>query len=121
MDKFLSRRLTISGAQVKLHEKNVHLKPKYTSNRDTTRNNAFGYLLLKQGLQLSFQMCFPQKALRRIMLQEWNFTKNKICHRCFDNNLQKVFPTKVLENSNGLLIVILMVHLRLKLQIELVH
>ena len=27
------------------------------------------------------------------MLKAWNFTKNEICYRCFDNNLQKLFRT----------------------------
>ena len=48
--------------------------------------------------------------------------KNKIFHRCFDNNLQKLFRTKILKNSNKkiLLIVVLMVRLRLKLQMDIV-
>ena len=55
----------------------------------------------------------PSKGVQKNMLKAWNFSKNKICHRCFDNNLQKLFRTKILKNSNGkiLLIVALMVGL----------
>ena len=62
------------------------------------------------------------KGVQKNMLKAWNFTKKKICHRCFDNILQKPFETKPLKNSNGqiLLIVILMVGLWLKLQMEIV-
>ena len=44
------------------------------------------------------------------MLKAWNFTKNKLQHRCFDNNLQKIFRTNIFENATGqrLLIVVLM-------------
>ena len=31
------------------------------------------------------------KATQKNMLKAWNFTKNKINHKCFDNNLQKLF------------------------------
>ena len=99
---------------------------------NTTRNIAFYSLLPKQDLQLSFEMCFhqyikkdapqtmifilqthPSKGVQKNMLKEWNFTKNKICYRCFHNNLQKLFRTKILKNSNGhiLLKVVLMVGL----------
>ena len=56
------------------------------------------------------------------MLKAWNFTKNKIYHECFDNNLQKLFWTKILKDSNGqkILIVALMVDLWLKPQMELI-
>ena len=42
-----------------------------------------------------------------------DFTKNKLCHRCFDNNLQKNFEANILEDGTGqiLLIVALMVDL----------
>ena len=51
------------------------------------------------------------------MLKLWDFTKNKLCHRYFDNNLQKIFRTSILENGTGqiLLIVVLMVGLWLNL------
>ena len=50
-----------------------------------------------------------------------DFTKNKLCHRCLDNNLQKIFSTNILEDGTGqiLLIAVLMAHLRLKLQMEI--
>ena len=56
------------------------------------------------------------------MLKAWYFTKNKLCHRCIDNNLQKILRTNILENGTGqiLLIVVLMVDLWLKLQMEIV-
>ena len=44
---------------------------------------------------------FFSKGAQKSMLKARNFTKNKICHRCFDNNLQKLFQTKSLKNSNG--------------------
>ena len=31
------------------------------------------------------------KAVQKNMLNTWNFAKNKIYHKCFDNNLQKHF------------------------------
>lgn len=30
-----------------------------------------------------------------------NLTKNKLLHRYFDNNLQKIFPADILENTAG--------------------
>ena len=36
----------------------------------------------------------PSKGVQKIMLKAWNFTKNNICHRSFDNNLEKNFPSK---------------------------
>ena len=55
----------------------------------------------------------PFKGIQKNMLKAWNFTKNKICHRIFDNSLQKLFPTKILKKSNGqmLLVAVLMVGL----------
>ena len=51
------------------------------------------------------------KGVQKNLLKAWDFTKFTICHICFDNKLQKVFRTKILKNSNGLilLIVVLMV------------
>ena len=51
-----------------------------------------------------------------------DFTKNKLCHKYFDKNLQKSFQTHILENGTGqiLLIVVLMVGLWLKLELEIV-
>ena len=62
------------------------------------------------------------KAAQKNMLKAWNFTKNKIYHKCFDNNLKKLFGTKILKNSNEqiILIVALMVRLWPKLQMEIV-
>ena len=94
--------------------------------------------LPKYHLQLSFFMCFHQKffhwdlcslnvvltstGVQKNMLKAWDFTKNKLCHRHFDNHLQKTFRTIILEIRTGqvLLIVILMVGLWLKLQMGVV-
>ena len=59
---------------------------------------------------------------QKTMVKAWDFTKNNLCHTNFDNNLQKIFPTNILENGTGqiLLIVPLMVGLWLKLQMEIV-
>ena len=32
----------------------------------------------------------PFKRVQKNMVKAWNFTENKICHRCFENNLQKL-------------------------------
>ena len=56
------------------------------------------------------------KGVQKAMLIAWNFIKNKICHRFFDNNLQKLFRTKILKNSNEL-IVVSMVYLWLEMEI----
>ena len=55
----------------------------------------------------------PSKCVLKIILKAWNCTNNKICHRCFHNNLQKLFRTKVFKNHDGqiLLIVVLVVSL----------
>ena len=57
------------------------------------------------------------------MLKAWHFIKNKLCHRLIDNNWQKIFRTNIFENGTGqiVLIVILMVDLWLKLQMETVE
>ena len=62
------------------------------------------------------------KGVQKNMLKTWDFAKNKLCHRCFDNNLQKTFQTNILEDGTRqtLLIVVLMVDLWLKLQMEIV-
>ena len=62
----------------------------------------------------------PSKGVEKNMLKRWDFIKNKPCHRHFDRNLQKIFRTNILDNGTGqiFLIVVLMVVLWLKLQIE---
>ena len=59
------------------------------------------------------------KGVQTAMLIAWNFIKNKICHRFFDNNLQKLFRTKILKNINEqiLLTVVSMVDLWLEMEI----
>ena len=56
------------------------------------------------------------------MLKASDFTKNEFCYRNFDNNLQKTFRINILEIGAGqiLLIVVLMIDLWLKLQMEMV-
>ena len=58
---------------------------------------------------------------QKIKLKAWNFTQNKLCHRHFDNNLLKIFQTNIFENGTGqiILIFVLMVGLRLRLQMEI--
>ena len=34
---------------------------------------------------------YPSKDAQKNMVQAWKFTKNKMCHICFENNLQKLF------------------------------
>ena len=41
----------------------------------------------------------PCKGVQKNMLKAYNFTKNKICHRCFDNNFHKRFQTKIHKDS----------------------
>ena len=64
----------------------------------------------------------PSKGVQQNMLKAWDFTKNRLCHRYFDNNLQKIFGAIVLQTDTGQirLIVVLTVGLWLKLQIEIV-
>ena len=33
----------------------------------------------------------PSKGFQKNMVKAWDFTKNNLCHRYFDNNLQKIF------------------------------
>ena len=40
------------------------------------------------------------KVAQKNLLKAWNFTKNKIYPKCFDNNLQKRFWTKILIDNN---------------------
>ena len=53
----------------------------------------------------------PSKVVQKDILNAHKFNKNEICHRCFDNNLKKIFRTNILENASGqiLLVAILMV------------
>ena len=56
------------------------------------------------------------------MCKAWDFIKNKLYHRYFDNNLQKIFQTNIVENGSEqiILIVVLMVDLWLKHKMEIV-
>ena len=62
------------------------------------------------------------KGIHKNMLKAWYFTKNKLCYRCIDNNLQKFFHANILENGIGQIrfMFILMVDLWLKLQMKIV-
>ena len=42
-----------------------------------------------------------QICLKLNVLKTWNFTRNKMYHKCFGNNLQKHLRTKILKDSNG--------------------
>ena len=80
-------------------------------------------LFLKQDASqriISILQTHSFKGVQKNMLKVWHFTKNKICRRCFDNILQKLFRTKIFKNSNGqiLLIVVLLFGLWLNLQME---
>ena len=55
------------------------------------------------------------------MLKVRDFTKNKLCCRHFDNILQKIFRTNILGIGRILLIVVLMISLWLKVQMEMVN
>ena len=56
------------------------------------------------------------RGVPKNMLKVWDFTKNKLYHRYFDNYLQKMFRTNILKNGKGQIssIVVLMVGLWLK-------
>ena len=40
----------------------------------------------------------PFIGVQKKMLKAWNFTRYKICHRCFDDNFQKNFRTNFLQS-----------------------
>ena len=79
-------------------------------------------MLIKE--QFAKYKCIRLKVFRRIRLGKHGVllkvTKNKLYHRYFDNKLQKIFRTNILENDTRqiLLVVALMVNLYLKLQME---
>ena len=58
----------------------------------------------------------PSEGVQKNMLKAWNFTKNRLRHRYFGNNLYKIYRTNILENTAGyiLLTVVLTVGLCLK-------
>ena len=56
-----------SIGHAKTKTKKCRSKPKYTSDRDTTKNVVFCYLLLKWHVQLPFLICFHQK------FPQWGF------------------------------------------------
>lgn len=51
----------------------------------------------------------PSEGIKTSTPKAWNFTKQKLRHRCLDDNLQKIFQTNILESGIGqaLLIVVL--------------
>ena len=93
-------------------------KIRYSLKNNFQNTNAF--VLLKE--QFFKTHTHPSKGVQKNMLKAWDFTKDKLCHRYFDNNRQKIFRTNILENRTRqiLLTVVLMVDLWLKLQIEIV-
>ena len=48
-----------------------------------------------------YELYFQCKGTQKNMLKTWDFTKNKLCHRYFDSNLQKIFRTNILKNGTG--------------------
>ena len=64
----------------------------------------------------------PSKGVQKNLLKALDFNKNKLSDRYFNNNLQKIFQTNILEKGTWkkLLIVVVMIGLRLKLQIEII-
>ena len=84
---------------------------------------SFHQISLQRGFcSLNVVLTHHSKGVQKNMVEASDFTKNKHCHRCFDNNLQNFFHKNILENGTGqiLLIVILIVSLWLKLQMEIV-
>ena len=65
---------------------------------------------------------YPCKGVQKNMCKAWDFIKIKLYHRHFDNNLQKIFRTNILENGSEqiILIVVLMIGLWLKHKMEIV-
>ena len=64
------------------------------------------------------------KSVQKNKLKAWDFTKNKFCDRYFDKKLQKIFRTNILENGTGqklLIVVLMIIGLLLKLQMEIVN
>ena len=53
----------------------------------------------------------PFKGVQKNMLKTWNFSKRKLFHRYFDNDLQKNCRTNILQSDTAqlLLTVVLMV------------
>ena len=49
---------------------------------------------------------YPAIGVQENMLKAFNFTKDKLRRRCFDNKLGKIFRTNVLENVTGQIILI---------------
>ena len=41
----------------------------------------------------------PSKGVQKNILKAWDFTKNKLCQKYIDDNLQKIFRTNILEND----------------------
>ena len=47
------------------------------------------------------------KGVRKNMLKTWDFTKNKLWYRCFDNNFQKIFQTNILKDGTVQILLII--------------
>ena len=65
---------------------------------------------------------YPFKGIQKNMLKARDLTKNKLCQRYFDSHLRRLFRTNILDSGTGhiILIVVLMLRLWLKLQMEIV-
>ena len=57
------------------------------------------------------RLLFYRQVVQENMTKAWDVTKNKLCHRRFDNNLQIIFQTNIHENGTKqiFLIVVLVV------------
>ena len=51
---------------------------------------------------------YPPKGVQENMLKAWNFTKNKLLHKCFVNNLQKKFRANILANGTAQMFLIVL-------------
>ena len=151
VEKFLPRRPTFWNGTQKMCGKNQSFRPIETqletflfvlyylsrtcsfhfgsATIESFCNEAFVDWMLFQCLKedafqriISVLQTHLSKAIQKNMPKAWHFTENKIYHKCFDNNLQKIFWTKILKNSNGqiILMVTLMVDVWLKPQMEIV-
>ena len=47
----------------------------------------------------------PSKGVQKNILKAWNFTQIKLRHRCFANNVEKIFQTNILDNGAGEILV----------------
>ena len=61
--------------------------------------------MLPQGTVFIIQT-HPSKGVRKNMQKAWDFAKYRLCHRYYDNSLQKTFRTIILQNETGPILLI---------------